>query len=537
MGIFDFFRKNNEKNNKEPIKEETKPLTFGKREVKPTSAQFTNEMYEGIWADGEYLKRVYEENIQHGIFIVPKYIKSIDMFAFSNLENLNKVILHDEVRYISPLAFKNCKNLTEVIGLENSKTMQTVNGFSSCINLRKISLPNSSWFISERAFAGCENLQTIEIPANVELIDSEAFAGCKNLTVTFLDNNEKYLQDYIKEQEEFQKQYEQEFANEYELKQSEIETDDNPQISNEEAESLYQDLGIKYRKFNIADKEFIMASGKIIIRPYALDGVKEVIAYNQDTIETIIKSGYKGKVTFIDRENQEKITVDHKAMDAYQKELASNLREKYYEQFLIPCGGTTDWLLNCKKNNYRAAGYTSNIVCEIPISFDSRIVVEDHTQPISHTQYTKEYEEFFTSVAFYKKELDNHSIYAPHEYERSYIVYFPYGARFNEDMLKQIGSALNGLIDKARDLPNTIANKEKILTIQTTQKKLLNIFLTGTKNKNAVLDIMKGITLPKQARKIREAREKKDWLPDIIEPIKEGSENRKTNNTEDSKSM
>ena len=38
----------------------------------------------------------------------------------------------------------------------------------------------------------------------------------------------------------------------------------------------------------------------------------------------------------------------------------------------------------------------------------------------------------------YKKELDNHSIYAPNVYDRGYSIYYPYGARFNEELLRKI---------------------------------------------------------------------------------------------------
>ena len=37
--------------------------------------------------DGELLKRVYSKDIINGIFIVPEHIKSINMFAFSHLQN------------------------------------------------------------------------------------------------------------------------------------------------------------------------------------------------------------------------------------------------------------------------------------------------------------------------------------------------------------------------------------------------------------------------------------------------------------------
>lgn len=222
---------------------------------------------------------------------------------------------------------------------------------------------------------------------------------------------------------------------------------------------------------------------------------------------------------FKKKHKQESKTIDYPAIQDHQKGLISQAREEYHKQTLIPSGGTLNWLLNCEKRNYKCGGYTNDVVCDIPISADSHISVTDHLQPISNTRYSKEYEEFFTSVTFFKKEMDNHSVYAPNEYERSYSVYYPYGARFDKDILLQIGTALSGLIDKARDLPNSSTDQEQLTQIQSRQKKLIDLLVNGTKNKNAVKEIMQGTTLPQPTGEIKEARYKKDWLPYFTEPL------------------
>lgn len=550
MGIFDYFRKKHkqENNDKKPEIMEESTIILVK--------QPTNSMYDGIWVEGEMLKKVYSQNIQNGTFIIPQHIKSINMFAFSHLKNLHTVIMHEGVRFVHPFAFKGCDNLVEIKGLENAETMKTVDGYQGCQNLKSIKLPQTvttigdgafrectnltsinipdgCWFISGYAFAGCENLQNISIPASVELVDTSAFAGCKNLTITFLYDDKKYLQDVIKEQEEIEKQYRSEMGDDFVLDEIEH-PDEDETISDEDKKALYDELGVKYRETDILGRKILWTAGKIIIKSDALAGVKEVIAYNQDTIKTIMKSGYKGKITFVDREKQETITIDIPAMQEYQKSVISQAREEYYKQTLIPSGGTLNWLLNCEKRNYKGGGYTNDVVCDIPISADSHISVTDHLQPISDTKYSKEYEEFYTSVTFFKKELDNHSVYAPYEYERGYCVYYPYGARFDENMLLQIGTALSGLIDKARDLPNSSTSQEQLIQIQSRQKRLIDLLVNGSNNKNAVKEIMQGITIPQPKGQIREARYKKDWLPYYTEPLfsefKELEEYRKAKN-------
>lgn len=534
MGFFNHFKK------KHKQKSQNKRLEVVAEPLITPSSQPTTSMYDGILVEGELLRKVYPQNIQNGTFIIPEHIKSINMHAFSRLQNLHTVIMHKGVRVVQQFAFQDCDNLAEIKGLENAETMKTVDGYQDCLNLKSIKLPQTvttigegafrdckslksinipegCWFISRYAFAGCENLQTVKIPASVELVDTAAFAGCKNLTITFLDDNKKFLQDVIKEQQEIGKQYLAERGTDFNL--DEIEYPEEEIISSEDKKALYDELGVKYRETDFLGRRILWIHGKIIIKPNALAGVKEVIVYSRDTIQTIIKSGYKGKITFVDREKQETITIDIPAMKEYQKSVMSQAREEYYKQTLIPSGGTLNWLLNCEKRNYKCGGYTNDVVCDIPISTDSHISVTDHLQPISNTRYSKEYEEFYTSVTFFKKEMDNYSVYAPYEYERGYCVYYPYGARFDENMLLQIGTALSGLIDKARDLPNSSTSQEQLTQIQSRQKMLIKLLVDGTNNKNAVKEIMQGITIPQPTGQIKEARYKKDWLPDFTKPI------------------
>lgn len=213
----------------------------------------------------------------------------------------------------------------------------------------------------------------------------------------------------------------------------------------------------------------------------------------------------------IDRISDFNITPDN----SLQEDVCTN-------QMLIPSGGTTNWMINCRDRGYRACGYHQNIVKEITISNDCRIVIADHTQP-NHNNSSEE--EFFTSIIFYKKELDNHSIYAPNTYERGYVVYYPYGVRFDEKLLKQLGTALSNLMNKARDLNDNVLNRKRLKIIYLHQKKLVELLINGTNDKNAVNKIMYDMAFMSTADHIREARFKKDWLPyftdELFDDVKE----------------
>lgn len=220
----------------------------------------------------------------------------------------------------------------------------------------------------------------------------------------------------------------------------------------------------------------------------------------EEIIGKIVLSGYKGKITVMNMKKQIKCSFDLKNIEKTEE-------EKTHTPFLIPSGGTTNWLINCHERNYRTRGYTKHLISEINISYDSRIEIKDYTQPGDNGK-----EEFFTSITFFKKELDKHSIYAPSVYDRAYSIYYPYGTRFNSILLRKIGYALSGLINEARDLNNTRKNQKRLLEIYNQQKQLIELFINGTNDEMVVEKIM-GSTNIVLDHEIREARVKKDWLP------------------------
>lgn len=531
MNFFDLFRKKKKQTNGKTDLT-IKPLN-DEQTVDITSAvsnNITDSSIFNIQIDGERLKYVEYDGFnnleQDIVFVVPKEVKAIDGFAFSRIKNLKKVIMHKDIRYIDQMAFSGCKKLQSVIGLEDSETMKIFNGFCGCSSLEeisipqnveiignnalkgckkisKINLPSSCWSISPYAFSECESLKYIEIPANTELVSTGAFEGCKDLVIVFLDDNDKkYLEDYYKEDFGTSNMYDFYPENEKLVEQEEIKSD------NEATEILYNDLNVKYKKINVDGKEFLWTIGRIIIQENALSDVKEVICFNDDIAKKIIKSGYKGKITIVNREKQTKYSIDFRLLESLKKEQKAKQREIYYKQFLIPSGGTTNWMLNCEQRNYRCNGYHKNIVSEIKISDDSRIEIKDYTQTSNSGE-----EEFFTAITFYKKELDNYSEYAPYIYDRSYSIYYPYGARFNEELLKKIGYALSYLINNARDLNDTVENQEILSNINNQQKQLIELFINGTNDEMSVEKIMGNIQNIFVDGRIREAKIQKDWLP------------------------
>lgn len=274
MGLFDFF-KDKKKGDKKP---ERKPRLVensfdkpeGKRDVlKP---QIENNI----------LKAVLNHNIKDGVFVIPNEVNTIVSFAFMNCDNLETLVMHDGVRNISTGAFSGCPNLRKVVGFERQKELHTVDGFSrckslesitlpyvtqviansafqDCVKLKKVNIPEGCWCISDHAFDNCRALEYVEIPHSVSFIGIDAFRGCYDLTVVFADKPEDEVVDV-----------------------------NNP----------------AYRQ----DDELDIDSG-------AFAGVKNVCARDMKIIEKVIESGFRGYVTYFDKENEQAITIDLNTID------------------------------------------------------------------------------------------------------------------------------------------------------------------------------------------------------------------------------
>ena len=487
--------------------------------------------------EGEGLIKVYPSDIENGMFVVPKHLKKIAMYAFRNLKNLEVVEMHDEIQYIGANAFDGCDNLESIIGLENANNMVSfgccencfslknivlpqsiqfiaLNAFRNCKSLVAVKLPKQCLLISAHAFEGCENLAFIEIPAGVELIEAGAFKGCDNLVVKFLDDKEtKYIDDFIEEQKPPAVEMSPEemlcMLQNFEFNLDELNYEEKPELTNEDFKQLCDDFKIKNTKFNVNGKEFLFPAIKVTVEQGAFSDVQEIRTNNQDTLARIMKSNYAGKITLKSENEQESFSLDMRLLKKLSKRKEEEKRQALNSQFLIPSGGIINWVENCRKNNYRSSGYSAQQVCEITISNDCRIVVEDYTQPKPYCEYTIEQDEFFTSVNFMKKEIvPKCAAFEEHEYERSHIFYYPYGTRFDEDMLKEIGQALSSLIDNARCISPIFTSRSKITEIRKKQKEIIELFFKGTSDRLAVQKIMQDIRL-----KTISAKTRKDWLP------------------------
>ena len=87
----------------------------------------------------------------------------------------------DGVTTLGGGAFTNNDDITKVI-MPNSVTSIGNSAFSGCTSLTSITIPDSVTIIGGGAFSSCSSLTSITIPDSVTSIGNSAFSGCTSLT-------------------------------------------------------------------------------------------------------------------------------------------------------------------------------------------------------------------------------------------------------------------------------------------------------------------------------------------------------------------
>ena len=130
-------------------------------------------------------------SIGHGAFCdhknlrnvtIPNSITSIGAGAFYGTPFLNnKGNWKDRILYIDDYLIQAQDTIRGTCTVKPGTKVIAARAFSDCENLSKVILPNSVISIGESAFWGCTGLVSITIPNSVTSIANEAFAYCENL--------------------------------------------------------------------------------------------------------------------------------------------------------------------------------------------------------------------------------------------------------------------------------------------------------------------------------------------------------------------
>lgn len=105
----------------------------------------------------------------------------------------DNVEIPKSVKWIFPFAFSDSNNLTSIVIPGSIKTIPN-NCFTGCVNLKRVEIENGVETLEMCAFFGCSGLNEIRIPDSVTNIHKRAFADCYNLVI--YANPNSYAKSY-----------------------------------------------------------------------------------------------------------------------------------------------------------------------------------------------------------------------------------------------------------------------------------------------------------------------------------------------------
>lgn len=118
-------------------------------------------------------------NIQIPSEVMGWKVSAVEAYAFSNVKNIQHVVIPEGVEMIGVGAFSGCD--LRSISLPGTLTSIEYDAFEACSNLSSVILPDGLEFIGSEAFYDCDSLNEIDIPDSVEEIHFDAFYHCDNL--------------------------------------------------------------------------------------------------------------------------------------------------------------------------------------------------------------------------------------------------------------------------------------------------------------------------------------------------------------------
>lgn len=117
---------------------------------------------------------------------------------------IEKITIHNNIKYIAPDAIAGCNKLTSVVfdgDFENLFLGEEI--FSGCASLKSVVLPESIISLPRYLFEYCASLESVTIPSTVKWLDDEVFYECSanvdtlRIDVTGYKDADEIAQCYI----------------------------------------------------------------------------------------------------------------------------------------------------------------------------------------------------------------------------------------------------------------------------------------------------------------------------------------------------
>lgn len=152
----------------------------------------------GLWSWSyanplRYARHLYADNdTEIKKLIIPNEVTYISEHAFSDCSYIESVTIPNSVTFIGEAAFRGCTSLTSVT-IPNSVTQINKYAFSGCSSLETVTLSENITRINDNLFYYCTSLKNITIPQSVTYIAYQSFCECKSLTTITIPSKVSYI--------------------------------------------------------------------------------------------------------------------------------------------------------------------------------------------------------------------------------------------------------------------------------------------------------------------------------------------------------
>ena len=117
---------------------------------------------------------------------IPEGVQAVGNFTYGN-SDLKEVIMPDSVITIENSAFTECENLERIVFSNNIEHLPGYICYN-CYNLKEVVFPKKLKTIGDDAFFGCKNLKEFIAPPSLKSINISAFKNCCRITKVELNN-------------------------------------------------------------------------------------------------------------------------------------------------------------------------------------------------------------------------------------------------------------------------------------------------------------------------------------------------------------
>lgn len=155
-----------------------------------------------IPSDIEVIAANAYSNVTLTSLVIPEGVKTIEDYAFENMDSLESITLPASLTSIGVNAFAGCTNLKEIKVVDGNSKYDSRDNCNAIVEsdtnkiviaCNQTTISSTIVTIGESSFANLKGLTEINIPDNVQRIEKAAFLGCENVVNVLISDGVKTI--------------------------------------------------------------------------------------------------------------------------------------------------------------------------------------------------------------------------------------------------------------------------------------------------------------------------------------------------------